>query len=602
MHKSKILFFLFIYISIELFAQVTTDSIQEIDEVIIQSQRIALPFQNQSHTISLLTANEIAKLPATSVDELLQQLTGVDVRRRGVKGMQSDLYIRGGNFNQVLLLIDGIAMSDLQTGHHIMNGVLSIENIERIEIIKGAASRIYGQNAMNGAINIVTKTVTENTTAVSLNAGSYENYGASIVTRQQLNKLKLQVSIDKQQSEGYRYNTDFDNWNAFLKANWKTYSLMFSYGQRDFGANGFYASPDYKDQYEETRTHLLAVKKEFLSQNTNFNVKTYWRRNEDMYLFLRHDPDYYKNIHINHIVGLAADVNIKSTLGDTGVGIDVNQGYIESNNLGDHERFSATAFLEHRVQLFSKKLDVTPGVSISYFSDFKSLANPGLDLGYRFSDVFKLYTNFGYTRRIPTYTNLYYSSPAEEGNANLEPEKAFTYEGGIYYTPNNWRLNLAAFNRETTNLIDWIKESEADKWQAVNIGEVNTKGIEWNSDYVVRMANFSQKISLGYTYLDETIIQSSVPFSRYSLNSYKHHVSGQLKTQFLSFLEQQISYRFNERTDGTNYQIVDIAISVNHKKWNLKLNANNIFSAAYTETNLVPMPKANYFTTLKYSF
>lgn len=600
--RSIFLLWTIFYSFTALFAQISTDSIQQIDEVIIESQRMALPFQNQSHTISIISANEIAQMPVATLDELLQLVSGIDIRRRGIKGMQSDLYIRGGNFNQVLVLIDGIAMNDLQTGHHIMNGIISLDNIKRIEVVKGAAARIYGQNAMNGAINILTKNVFENKTKASLSAGSYESLGASVQTQQKFDDFNLQISVDKQQSDGYRYNTDFDNWNAFLKVNWIDYSLLFSYAQRDFGANGFYASPDFKDQYEETQTHLIAIKRKFNRDNSSYNLKTYWRRNEDMYLFLRHDPDFYRNLHINNIVGFGTDANFKSPLGNTGVGIDVSQGFIESNNLGDRERFSAIAFVEHRFQLLSKKLDITPGVAISYFSDFKSFANPGLDVGYRFSDTFKIYGNLGYTNRIPTYTNLYYTSPAEEGNANLAPEKAFTYEGGFYFTPEKWQINLAIFNRNTTNLIDWTKESEADKWRAQNIGEFVTKGIEAHGNYTVRMTNYPQKISFGYTYLDEEIKKIGVSFSRYSLNSFRHQFSGQLTSQFLPFLQQHISYRLNERTDGTNYQIVDIGFVLNYKEWGLKINANNIFSETYTETNLVPMPADNYSATLDYRF
>lgn len=600
--RNIFLLWLLLHSSTTFYAQITTDSIQKIDEVIIESQRMALAFHKQSHTISIVSASEIAQMPVTTLDGLLQHVSGIDIRRRGIKGMQSDLYIRGGNFNQVLLLIDGIPMNDLQTGHHIMNGTLPLENIERIEVIKGAASRIYGQNAMNGAINIITKNWKEDRVDVSINAGSFENFGAELGIQKKIKNTSLQVSIEKQQSEGYRFNTDFDNWNGFLKADWNNYGLMFSYGQRHYGANGFYASPDYKDQYEETQTHLLALKKDIVGDNMNATFKSYWRSNEDMYVFLRHDPDYYKNLHVNDIIGFAADFNFNSSLGNTGVGVDMNQGFIKSNNLGDHKRFSATTFIEHRFQFLSNKLDLTPGVSWSYFSDFKSFVNPGLDIGFRFSEKLKIYTNLGKTSRIPTYTNLYYSSPAEEGNSNLSPEKAFTYEGGIYYSPKNWQLNLAVFNRNTTNLIDWTKENETDKWMAINVREVVTKGFEANNTLTMTLFDYPQKMSLGYTYLDESIKEQAVAFSRYNLNSFRHQFNAQLKTQFWEALEQHISFRHNERLDGDNYQIVDVALALSHNKWNLKLSANNILDEVYTETNLVPMPGANFTTTLNYRF
>ena len=111
---------------------------------IISSPRIELPFSKNSRTIHVITKEEIKNSPAANVSELLQQVAGIDIRRRGVSGIQADLYIRGGTFDQTLLLIDGFKVEDPQTGHHTMNMAIPIDVIERIEIIKGAAARIYG--------------------------------------------------------------------------------------------------------------------------------------------------------------------------------------------------------------------------------------------------------------------------------------------------------------------------------------------------------------------------------------------------------------------------------------------------------------------------
>jgi len=154
MKKSFTLFLLLIF-NISVSQQDTTN----LKEVIVSKSKLEIPFSKNFRTVTVISSNYIKNSPANNVSDLLQEITGIDVRRRGVGGIQGDLYIRGGGFDQTLLLVDGMKMDDIQTGHHTLNMILPLYLIERIEIIKGPAARIFGQNAFNGAINIVTKDV-----------------------------------------------------------------------------------------------------------------------------------------------------------------------------------------------------------------------------------------------------------------------------------------------------------------------------------------------------------------------------------------------------------------------------------------------------------
>ncbi|MDP6921520.1 MAG: TonB-dependent receptor plug domain-containing protein, partial [Lutibacter sp.] len=310
----------------------------KLSEVSVSSNRISLPFSNASRTITLITSDDIIRSSATNVADLLQNVAGIDIRRRGTNGMQSDLYIRGGNFDQTLLLIDGIKMDDAQTGHHSMNAMLSLENIERIEIIKGPASRVYGHNAFTGAVNIVTKKVVDNAMNLQLNYGSYKHTKASLSYYQNHAQGTFQAHTSYQQSDGYRFNTDFTNLSAFVKGSLGKQTLTASFASRKFGAKGFYASPDYKDQYEETETSLVAFSGDYQSAAVRIKPRVYWRRNQDTYLFLRHDPSYYKNVHIANKAGAETNMVIHSALGKTGLGLDLARVFLVSNNLGDHQR------------------------------------------------------------------------------------------------------------------------------------------------------------------------------------------------------------------------------------------------------------------------
>lgn len=589
---------LFFVITQSITAQNDTIPLKEV--VVTSTNRIDLPFDKTSRTITIIDAEQIKTSTATNVADLLQNFAGIDIRKRGVEGMQSDLYIRGGNFDQTLVLIDGVKMDDSQTGHHSMNAMVALENIERIEIIKGPAARIYGQNAFTGAVNIVTKKVAQSGMSFKLSGGSFDNRNIGLGLTKVDENSAFQFYVDKQESDGYRFNTDFDNLGLFLKGNIGKLKLLSYFNERKFGANGFYANPNFKDQYEETQTSLVALSSDFKLNNLKVTPRIYWRRNQDMYLFLRHNPSYYRNMHISNKIGAEVNMNYQSKYGKTGFGVDINSVDLSSNNLGKHDRLVVTSFLEHRFELLNTKLDISPGVAVSYYDDFGTKAFPGIDIGYRLSDKIKTYANIGYTYRIPTYTDLYYKSSIERGNPDLKPESALSEELGINYTYKNLNVNVAVFNRNSDNLIDWTKELATDKWQARNFSEVTTKGIETALSYQFKVANLNQNLNVNYTFIDDTIKDLNVPFTRYAINSMKNQFNTQIVTRFLPFLSQQISYKYVERTNGENYNVVDAKVMAHINSIELFVAAYNLFDEIYSETNLVPMPKANYMFGIKY--
>ncbi len=574
----------------------------KLKEVAISSNRIIVPFSKTSRTITLITSNDIVNSSATNVADLLQTVAGIDVRRRGINGMQSDLYIRGGNFDQTLMLIDGVKMDDIQTGHHTMNAILSLDNIERIEIIKGPAARIYGQNAFTGAINIVTKIVVDNSFSIDLNYGSFSNKKVATTFSQKFDEGAILASVSYQISDGYRFNTDFENVSAFLKSDFNNFNLTTSFTQRKFGANGFYASPDFKDQYEETQTSLIALSTSYAAKSITIKPRLYWRRNQDMYLFLRHNPSYFRNLHISNKLGAETNMVFNSKLGKTGIGIDISRQFLASNNLGNHNRTAITGFFEQRFELFNENLDITPGIAISYYSDFDTKAFPGLDIGYQFSNKIKLYGNIGYTYRVPTFTDLFYVGPTTLGNPNLEAESALSEELGLKYTTTNFKFNLAVFQRNSDNLIDWTKDNEEDKWETRNFSEVLTQGFEAEINYNFKLGEQQHKLNVGYSFIEDDIKEVNVQFTRYSLNSIRHQLTSSVDFKLNSIFKQNISYRYIERTNGESYTVFDAKFLTTFKSGvEFSIIANNIFNAEYTETNLVPMPKGNVMLGFKYS-
>ena len=592
MKKSLALLFL-LFFNFIISQQDTTD----LKEVIVSTTKLEIPFSKNFRTVKIISSVYIKNSPALNVSDLLQEITGIDVRRRGVGGVQGDLYIRGGGFDQTLLLVDGMKMDDAQTGHHTLNMILPLYLIERIEVIKGPAARIFGQNAFNGAINIVTKDVTGEKKQIEMSLkeisyGSFEQKNISAVTKIITNKVNSLISFSNNTSDGYRHNTDYKRNNYFVKTSFNLKSspidVIASFTENKFGANGFYASPSATEQYEETQASLLGVSTTINSEKLSIKPRLYWRRGQDEYIYIRDNPSVYRNLHKTNKVSAELSGSYFSNSGVTGFGIDLSTVNISSNNLGEHDRTTVNLFVDHTFKLFDEKLVLSPGIAVSYFSDMSFHSFPGIDLGYNINSNFKLYSNIGKTFRIPTYTDLYYSDRTTIGNENLNPESATSTELGFKYNTSNFKISGAFFNRKAKNIIDYVKENENDLWNAVNIGSLKTSGFELDFRYNFQNQNY---LNLGYTNIKDNNYVSNINFSKYSLNSLKHHFTSKLNLNYIRNVNHSFVYKYAERSDKSSYNILDSKIM--YKK-GLFIYVNNIFDEVYSETNLVPMPGTSF--------
>ena len=535
--------------------------------------------------------------------DLLQQVSGIDIRRRGVPGTQADLYIRGGGFDQTLLLIDGMKMDDIQTGHHTLNLLLPIQLIERIEIIKGPASRIFGQNAFNGAINIVTKSLPKldkkqfEMLVSNPTFGSFKQFGFLINSRLSLKeKFNAQLTFSRSKSDGYRYNTDYSNDFFFFKSEIKTQKnpiiITSGFTEKKFGANGFYASPSATDQYEETQASFLGISTLLGSEKFLVRPKLYWRRGQDEYIYIRNNPSVYRNLHKTNKIYLDFSFSKLFESSRLNFGIDLSNSSISSNNLGDHNRFTTSLYADYTFKTKDNKLSFSPGLSISNFSDMSTHFFPGIDVGFDVNEKINLYANYGKTYRIPTYTDLYYSDRNTIGNPDLNPEHAITNEIGIKYSNENIDVSSSFFTRKSSNIIDYVKQSEQDKWEATNIRNLDTNGFDLSFLYKISLYN---SLRIGYTYLFDKSYVSQVNYSRYAINSLRHQLNTRLALKYSNKITHTLINRFGERSNKISHIVYD-----SNLKYQLSensyffINVNNIFNEEYYETNLVPMPGRNF--------
>ncbi len=565
-------------------------TINQLTEINVADNRLSIPFRENVHTIIVIKNEQLKAYPAHSTVELIQHFAGIDARQRGVHGIQADISIRGSSFEQVLILIDGIPMIDPQTGHHSLNLPINKEAIQRIEIIKGPAARIYGPNAFAGAINIVTQPTKKENLSATFEVGDFGLWKGQINATSP--KSGTSISLSTTESNGYKYNTDYQMSNGFIRQDWKiqdtNWKLLGGMTSRKFGANGFYASPKFKDQYEEIQTSIVALQMSTKIRNWYVSPRIYWRRNQDMYLFIRLKPEVYRNMHISNNYGLEVNTRYKKNQFTTGIGLSANRFLIQSNNLGSHQRTALGLFLEERIQLFDNQLDIIPGLNLHYYSDFGAKFFPGLDIGWKVNNKWKLYSNIGYTWRTPSYTDLFYESKANIGNPNLEPESALTIEVGTKYNLDNWTTSLAFFRRNGNNVIDWTKSIDTAKWQPNNFNQVIANGLETEINFHPKNLPFS--LSANYTFIQSKLNTTENVLSRYALNNLKHQLNTNINLKFAKKGNLNLAYRYLDRVTLPDYDLMDTKISWSFTNFSIFAQASNLLNTKYTQTNLVQMP------------
>lgn len=575
----------------------------DIEIIEFQGKFISTPYKNANQNITVITKEDIANSPAQSIDEVLQQVPGMDIRRRGANGVQSDIGFRGSSFEQVLLLLNGIRMNDSQTGHNSMNIPVDMDDVERIEIIKGPAARRFGQNAYAGVINIITKTTPGKRVKISAEGGDYETYGFGFNAQLGNEKFSNSLQANSASSQGYMYNTDYEIRNIFYqsKLNIKNGDLKLQAGfsEKKFGANGFYASKDATEQYEETQASIVSLAHQQKFGNLKLSSNVYWRRGQDMYLYDRNKPNGYRNMHIGNNVGGEVNSSYQWGLGTTGVGVELRKEFLASNNLGERNRFVSQVFFEHHFSLLDKKLNISPGISWANYSKEGNFFYPGLDIGYNFNQNNKVYGNIARVHRVPTFTDLYYVSKTEQGNPDLLPENAVSSEIGYQYQNSRILAKVSGFMRNSNNSIDWVKHSLTDPvWYAQNVGKIDTKGIETE---VSHRAFDWLKYTVGYTYLDSKIKESNEVVSRYILDNLKHQVVAKLETRFLNYFTNELVYRYNERVNLGTYNLLDEKLSFTKKDYSVYVLINNLTNTKYTEAFGVGMPQRWFHVGFSYT-
>ena len=592
-----------------------TDSLElmtaQFDEVILSENRIEIPFSDASRSITVITSEDIKAMNATSINEVLQVVGGVDLRQRGVNGVQADISIRGGTFEQTLILLNGVRLVDPQTGHHMMNIPVDVQAIERIEVIKGPAARVYGQNAFAGAVNIITKTSESTSVTLGGEYGQHDLANIFVNAALPIGNYSQNISGAYNKSDGYRFNTDYEISNIFYQSKLDVserleVGFFGGYVDRKFGANSFYGRESFIDQYEEVQTSVANLNATYRVNGWKINPRLTHRWNRDNWQFNREDPDFFQNFHTTNVYTAETHVSKSHQLGILGFGVEYNNMNLESSNLkdsldnGNHSRNQLALHVENRFLFLDDKLDVTPGVLLLKVSDYGYSLYPGVDVGLDVGAGVKLFSNVGWTSRIPTFTDLYYSDSGSVGNPNLEEESAFTAEFGIKYDRPQVRTQISYFSRNASDQIDWFRVTEEDRWMPDNFNVATYSGMDLSAQFLFKKKGLTS-LRVAYTYISATFEANDFAFSRNQLENLRHQVV--VGPQFnLGALSANFLVKYNDRVSLEDYYTVDANLEYRYQGYKAFIKGRNIFNEIYRESSLVEMPGRWMSVGLIYKF
>ncbi len=618
----------------------------DLDEIEVSAQRAPVLYPQVARVVSVITREEIEYAPVANIQDLLEYVAGVDVRQRGAEGVQADVSIRGGTFDQTLILLNGVNITDPQTGHHNLNLPVSLIQIERIEILEGPAARVYGPNAFSGAINIVTRQPDDTALEVGVGGGSFGYLDVNGMGSFATTNSQHAISIEQKNSDGYIKNTDFEIRNIFysgrLNLNSGTLNFLMGGGLKGFGANSFY-TPKYPNQFEETKTFFSSVK---WQSNTkwHFTPAFYYRRHQDRFELYREDkyqlvdgenyvwnndtiPTWYQghNYHLTKTYGLNINSWIQWAAGKSAFGIEYRSENILSNVLGEelslpkpvpgenaqftksYSRENLSVFLEHALLL--DNFSATAGVMGNYIfgSGLGLNVFPGIDLSYQVFEGGKLFTSFNTSLRMPTFTDLFYKGPTNIGNPDLKPEKSATIEGGLKWNRPVIQGNIVAFYRNGKNIIDWVKMEGDVLFQPQNLTQLTSYGIEIQTNIDLQnLIGENLPVQFRLNYLFNNMEKNKADFiSNYVLDNIKHKFLSAVNYEILNNLVFNLKVTYQDRDgsytvfeNGNNGQEkqyppfwnFDGKISYSFKGIQLYCTVNNIFDQYYYDLGNIPQP------------
>ncbi len=628
-------------------AAMTTAREMVLEEVSVTGSRAPLTKSQAARMVTVLDRADIAQAPVQSINDLLKYAISVDIRQRGPIGAQTDISIRGGTSEQIILLLNGINICDPQTGHNTMDLPVDLSDIVRIEVIEGPAGRIYGTSSLVGAVNIVTRSqeagVRRQEITLHTEGGSYGyaniggRYSTDSCSPYSFSPI-ASLSANYSRSDGWsrskagRLNTDFSGAKGFYQGQYEDGNIRLNWhlgiADKGWGSSTFWASPKWQadEQYEHTTKWFSAIQGRTKQGQLHLNASLYWNQNRDRYEGYRGQAEKMKyNYNRTDVYGVNAGGYFDWQAGRTAFGAELRNEDLVSGNLGEPlsqthhikgtdrdytlgvNRTNISGYLEHNI--LWEQVTVSAGLVAvkNTWSNMNMTVYPGIDVSYRPTPQWKLHASYNTSLRMPSFTEMYYKLQGYRADPHLKPEEmqalemGFNYQTSLFHLPSSiLHLHSAFWYHHGSDMIDWIMDTskgEEAEWQSVNHTTINSIGLEAGA----QLSTLRSQFSISYAYIHQDKQQEAGIVSQYALEYLRHKLVAKAQMQLTKQLTLGVNLRWQDRAgsytdleglvhDYEPYALVDTRLTWAQDKWKAYIEANNLFDTSYRDYGVVEQP------------
>jgi iron complex outermembrane receptor protein len=561
---------------------------QQKDSIVVTGTAEPIPLAEADRDVSVVPLPEKQSELFNTWFDLLQLDSALDLQQRAAGALQGDLSIRGATFGQTLVLLNGLRINDVQTGHFNLDLPIPLEMISEIEVLKGSGSALYGSDAIGGVVNARTDPFDPGELRLLAGVGNFGFNQQHAVASFGHSWWQEELAFARDFSSGFMPDRDYRNLAlsslSTLKSRLGTTSLLFAYSDRPFGANDFYGAAE--PQWERTKTW-------FASGHQNLGAKTEvdfaFRKHTDLYVYIRDDPSLYTNHHTDE--SWQGNLRRHENLPLHGVlsyGVEGLAESIHSTNLGIHSRERASGYVFYDLRSV-RRYSLSAGIREEVYGAHEVATSPSLSGAAWITSRFKLRAAATRAFRLPSYTDIYYSSPSTLGNVNLKPETATSYEGGAdAYLRTNLHASVTVFDRRDTDVVDYVLPAGSNIYQAENLPPLRFMGVEAS---LVFEPKAGQHIAVSFSALHGQYASPENLVTEYAFDYPVHDAVVEWRGTIAKNVIARTRIGALNRVAASPYAIWDASAGYATGRVRPFLQLTNITNTVYQDIPLVAMPK-----------